>query len=389
MSATASKTVDTSSSGVGVAARLLARWNGIFDEPRSLRAIGLLRVLVGPIVLLHLVPFLQDMAAGHAYADGFYSPWFASFPEAPRSVYFALLVGAVPAALLLTLGLFTRFAKAYCWAFVTWNYFLCQTHFHNNRTFLVVVLSVLLLLPCGNVLSLDAWRARRRGAPLPTEAPLWAMYLLRFEALSVYLGSGGSKLFEPDWRAGIVTWDRVLRYRHLLEASIAPEWLVELLSGLAFHAVFAKVAIATEIFVAVGLVFRRTRYAAAFVAFWFHAVIGVALKVEVFSYLAVAVLLVWSTPKVRDRRLEIDEGDPRGRALARRVRRLDWLARFEIVGGDGPPRLVERDGSEHVGGAAVARAYLRMPLLFPFVAPLALPGVRRWVVARLDRRRNA
>jgi hypothetical protein len=363
-----------------------ARLDAIFDEPRSLRAMGLLRILVGPIVLLHLVPFLREMAEGRYYADGFYSPWFAFFPEAPKSVYFALLAGTVPAALLMTLGLFTGAAKAYCWGFVTWNYFLCQTHFHNNRTFLVVVLWALLLVPCGNVLSVDAWRARRRGAPLPAEAPLWAMILLRFEALSVYLGSGGSKLFEPDWRAGIVTWDRVLRYRHLLEESIAPEWFVELLSGLAFHAVFAKVAIATEIFIAVCLVFRRTRYAAAFVAFWFHAVIGVALKVEVFSYLAVAALLIWSTPKVRDRKLALDERDARARRLAGRVRRLDWLARFEVVPGEGPPRLTEPDAREHMGGAAVARVYLRMPLLFPFVAPLALPGLRRWVVARLDRR---
>ena len=365
---------------------LRARLDAIFDEPRGLRALGLLRIFVGPIVLLHLVPFLEDMAAGHYYADGFYSPWFAWFPEVPKNVYFALLVATIPAALLLTAGLFTRFAKAYCWGFVTWNYFLCQTHFHNNRTYLLVVLTALLLTPCGNVLSLDAWRARRRGAPLPENAPLWAMYLLRFEALAVYLGSGGSKLFEPDWRAGIVTWDRVLRYRHLLEESIAPTWFVELLSEQSFHAAFAKVAIATEIFIALGLVFRRTRYAGAFVAFWFHVVIGVALAVQVFSYLAVAALLIWATPTVRDRTLAIDESTTQGKRLARRIRRLDWLARFRLVAGEGPPRLVERDGSEHVGGAAVARAYLRLPLLFPFVAPFALPGLRRWVVARLDAR---
>jgi len=243
-----------------------------------------------------------------------------------------------------------------------------------------------LLTPCGNVLSLDARRARRRGAPLPEVAPLWAMYLLRFEALAVYLGSGGSKLFEPDWRAGIVTWDRVLRYRHLLEESIAPTWFVELLSEQSFHASFAKIAIATEIFIALGLVFRRTRYAAAFVAFWFHVVIGVALAVQVFSYLAVAALLIWATPTVRDRTLAIDERTPEGKRLARRIRRLDWLARFSLVPGEGPPRLTEREGTEHVGGAAVARAYLRMPLLFPFVAPFALPGLRRIAIARLDRR---
>lgn len=366
--------------------RLRERIDGLFDEPRSLQAVALLRILVGPIVILHLIPFLEEMRADHYHADGFYSPWFSWFPEAPKHVYFVLLAAAVPAAFLLTAGLFTRFAKVYCWGFVTWNYFLCQTHFHNNRTYLVVVLSALLLTPCGNLLSLDSWRARRRGTPLPTEAPLWAMYLLRFEALAVYLGSGGSKLFEPDWRAGIVTWDRVLRFRHMLEASIAPEWFIELLSGLSFHAVFAKVAIATEIFIAIGLAFRRTRYTAAFVAFWFHAVIGVALKVEVFSYLAVAALLIWATPTVRDRTLAIDESTPRGRRLARRVRLLDWLGRFRIVPGEGLPRLTERDGSEHVGGAAIARAHLRLPLLFPFVAPFALPGLRGLVIARLDAR---
>ena len=64
-------------------------WLGRVDEllgrPVSMRAMALLRVLVGPIVLLHLRPLLEDAWHGDTYRDVFHEPYASWYPELPRS----------------------------------------------------------------------------------------------------------------------------------------------------------------------------------------------------------------------------------------------------------------------------------------------------------------
>src|SRR5262245_43037357 len=96
----------------------------IFDEPGSVRAVCLLRILLGPIVIAHLWPFFVDMRAGRWYGDAFYVPWFSWYPEAPRELYFALLWAAAIAAVFMTVGLVTRIATAATFLLCAYNFFL-------------------------------------------------------------------------------------------------------------------------------------------------------------------------------------------------------------------------------------------------------------------------
>ena len=80
------------------------------------------------------------------------------------------------AAVAMSLGLFPRVATATTFAVVAYNLFLSTTHFHNNRAYLVIVLGVLAVAPCGRELSLDAWIRRRRGRPPRSlSAPAWPL----------------------------------------------------------------------------------------------------------------------------------------------------------------------------------------------------------------------
>ena len=107
----------------------------------------------------------------------------------------------------------TRLSTAIVLGVVAYNVFLSTTHLHNNRAYLLIVLAALAVTPCGRELSLDAWWRRRRGLPpLPTTSPAWPLWLLRFEAATVYGASGLSKLVDPDWFGGEVTWHRVERH---------------------------------------------------------------------------------------------------------------------------------------------------------------------------------
>jgi hypothetical protein len=360
---------------------LIARFDDLLGRAVSMRALALLRVLVGPVVLLHLRPFLSDSLDGRIYQDGFYEPYLAWYPELPEAVYVGLLWLAAVTAVAMSLGVLTRLATAATFVFVAYNLFLSTTHFHNNRAYLVIVLGLLAVAPCGRELSLEAWVRRRRGGTKPKPpAPAWPLWLLRFECAAVYGASGLSKLVDPDWFGGTVTWQRVVRARDQLDAWPLPDWTVSLLTDRSFHTGAAKFVVLTELFIAVGLWWRGSRYAAVWVAVAFHVSIQLSASVQVFSFLAIAVLVVWAVPSTRDRVLRIDPTAGRHRRLGTLVHGLDWLARFRIEAAPSGSRLevVDRDGTTICGAPAVALVLSRLPLTAWFALPTALlPGVRR------------
>jgi hypothetical protein len=239
----------------------------------SLRALQLLRVLVGPIVVVHLWPFIDDARHGHIYRDTFYEPYASWYPELPRSLYVALLLAGLVTAGAMTVGYRSRTATIATAVIVGYNLFLSTTHVHNNRAVLFIVLALLAL------------------APATEEGPAWPLWLLRIELAGVYFGSGMSKLLDHDWWSGRVTWLRVLRVEDHL-----PGWLVGTLTDRSFHTGAAKVIILTELFIAGGLWFRRTRVAAALVALCFHVAIQVTADVQTFSVLMISALVIWFEP---------------------------------------------------------------------------------------------
>jgi uncharacterized membrane protein YphA (DoxX/SURF4 family) len=360
---------------------LVARFDDLLGRAVSMRALALLRVLAGPVVLLHLRPFLSDSLDGRTYQDAFYEPYASWYPELPGDVYIGLLWLAAAAAFAMALGFLTRLATATTFVILTYNVFLSTTHFHNNRAYLVIVLGLLAVAPCGRELSVDAWLRRRRGRPASDlSAPGWPLWLLRFECAAVYGASGLSKLVDPDWFGGTVTWQRVGRARDQLEAWPLPDWAVSILTDRSFHVGAAKLVVLTELFIAVGLWWRGTRYAAVWVAVAFHLGIQGSASVQVFSFLGIAVLVIWAVPSTRDRVLRIDPTAGRHRRLRTLVRALDWLARFRVE--PAPPgsglEVVDRDGTTIGGAPAVAFTLSRLPLTAWFTLPaLLLPAVRR------------
>jgi hypothetical protein len=378
---TAAAGARTVAGAVGRNGRPLDRVDELLGRRVDLRALALLRVLVGPIAFVHLWPFLSDALAGHIYRDTFTEPYASWYPDLPRGAYTAVLAVGVVAAAAMTVGLLTRLATAATFGVVAYNLFLSTTHVHNNRAYLTIVLAGLAVVPCGRELSVDAWwRARRGLAPLAARGPGWPLWLLRFEASVVYGASGLSKLLDHDWFGGTVTWHRIVQVHDQVVASPLPGWAVSLLEDRSFHTVAAKIIVLTELFIALGLWSRATRYAAVWVAVCFHVAIQLTASVEVFSYLAIAALVIWAVPSTRDRVLAVDRSSPWQRRLGDAVGGLDWLARFRLV--EGPPgspvTLTDRDGRVLRGRPALAVVLSRLPLTAWFALPcLLLPGVRR------------
>ena len=334
------------------------RWlNEVFDQPASVRAVAIVRIVLGPSVIWHLRPFLADALDGTTYLDVFQQKWWPWVPNAPAGLYVALLWVGVAAAVLMTVGLWSRTATWVTLAVVAYNFFLSETHFRHNRAFLIILLAGVALCDNGRVLSLDA---RRRPAP-DDRGLLWPVWLLRFEAAAIYFASGFSKLIDPDWVGGRVMHDRTLRYqddaRDVLGDTLGDP-ILEVLTAQAFQWVLSPVAVVTELFIAFGIWFRRTRLAAVWVAVAFHIGIEVSAQVEVFSVIAIGALAIWAVPSTRDRTLVTP---------SRWVKWFDWMARFDITVDPGASwRMVDRDGTVLEGGEARQFVRTRLPVTFLF-----------------------
>ena len=349
------------------------RVDDIFDRAGDVWPVGVARVLLGPVAVVHLWDVVAEALHGRTYQDRFHVPFFAWLPHPPEPLYAAMLLAGVAAGILMTVGRRSRTATGVAAAVVTYNLLLDQTAFRHNRAFLAIVLGGLALVAATdhvNVATVLGWGRRR-----PQLATLWPLWLLRALVSSVYLASGTSKLLHDDWRAGTVLHDRVVRYRHHIDGLPFDGVLTDVLTSPGFHDWLAPVAIATELFIGLAL-WSRLRLAGVWVAVGFHVSIEVSASVQVFSVAAIAALAIWATPAIGSRVVEVH---PRS-TWRRVIRRLDWLARFTLV--DGPVlRLHGVDGSVWTGRAAAVRVLSRLPATFVVAAPLLLVWRRQRTAA--------
>lgn len=203
-------------------------------------------------------------------------------------------------------------------------------------------------------------------------APLWPLWLMRFEVAVVYTASGFSKLIDGDWFGGIVLRLRIEQWRDVAFDRGTPEWLLDVLSDPGFMAVFSKVVVLTELGIGLGLLWSRTRLGAIWLAIPFHLMIELTSSVQVFSWAALAALVIWVTPRDHDRVVTA----PSEHWLHTAVRWLDWTGRFRVE--EGPLHLVDRDGSVLEDHDAIWATLTRLPLTFWFSAPWYLASsVRR------------
>lgn len=277
------------------------RFDELLARPVGTRSIGVVRLLVGLVAFVHLRPIASAGLRGDTFHDRFHEPFldplFDLVPMLGPSGFTVVMVLGTVAALAMSAGAATKTATIVTTSAVGYHLLVSTTHLHNNRAYLFAVLVGLSLAPSGRSFSVDRWwRARRGHDPLPEVMPAWPLWLLRFECSLVYAASGFSKLIDPDWFGGTVTWGRVATQEALLRASILPEFVQELLLDRSFHTVAAKAVVLTELFIAIGFWWRRTRPWAVATAVVFHIAIELSASVQTFSYLAIAVLVVWADP---------------------------------------------------------------------------------------------
>ena len=346
----------------------IRRWR---DETGETHALGVARVVLGLLLLENALRAGDALRRGY-FGDVFHWPIVPEALVPSRAAYAALLVAQGVLAGLVVVGLRARpalFASAALGAYLL----LCdRLQFHHNRWAMDCYAVLLSLSPCDRRYALGS-RARDEARV----GPLWAARLAQVQVSIIYLASGGSKFFDPDWRDGRVLATRMALYGGNAIAAGVPRGIVAWLGDPGVASGLSKLAIATELFLAVGLWIRRTRPFALWWGVWFHLTIEATSRVEGFTWLTLAMYGLFATPDAHARRLTYDPASPFQRGVARAVAGLDWLARFRIepaltagVAGGGIV-VFDRDGQPRTGLRALVGIVRATPLLFPAWWPLS------------------
>ncbi len=342
-----------------------------FREEREVHLLGLLRLAFGVLMLAYTLRRAQELSSVGYFGDVFHLPLLPESLVPSRRAFSALLCFQAVCSALAIVGVLARGALLAAALSGLYAILCDRLQYHNNRYELLLVALLVALTPCDRSFRLFF-------APRPGTGPRWAVRMVGAQLSIVYLASSLGKLFDPDWRGGAVLHLRFSQGRHITE-HLLPEPLVALVSRPWFAEVASLLAIGSELFLALGLWFPRTRALALWLGVMFHVGIELSAHVELFSYTMLFGYLAFVTPELRERTLSWSSVAPRGPALRALFRRLDLLARFRHESHTGPALLqvTDRGGSVHLGLGALRELCRATPLLFPLWAPLALFTYRR------------
>jgi len=169
---------------------------------------------------------------------------------------------------------------------------LCDRMRYHHHIYTLYLMALLVaFMPCDR-----SWARGRRFAPDEERiGPLWAMRLLQLQLTLIYVASGGSKLFDAEWRSGAVLADRLVRYGSSAIARGVPHAIVDFLRSPLGGSLMAKGAICTELGLAVALWHPRTRRLAAWAGILFHVTIDLTTGVDIFSWLSILILYLFAS----------------------------------------------------------------------------------------------
>lgn len=277
-------------------------WDRIFFEPQSTSPMALVRIAWGAVsavwalsLLPDIDPFLTDGALRYErrLPPGSWSPldWVA-WDSAALAVCLVLLV----TSLTTMVGYRTRLSAVVAALCMITLQRGNSTIFNSGDLVLRQIGIVVALAPCGLLLSVDAYRARRRGeGPAPWRAP-WALRLLQLELAIGYALSAWAKARGSTWHDGTAL-GLAMRIEDL-QRFVPPEWFfeqAELLNALTWFTLLFEGGFLLAVWN------RRLRPWVLGIGVAFHLGIDVFLDIGFFSIAIWVAYLAFIPPEVADR----------------------------------------------------------------------------------------
>ena len=257
-------------------------------EPRDAASLVFFRVTFGLILLWEATRFFVNGLIDSVYLEprfhftylGF--GWVRPLPEEWLTLHFVLLGVA---ALLLTLGMLTRFAAA--WLCIGWTYvLLLEKAAYLNHLYLVCLLAGLLIfVPTHRTFSLDA---RHRPLWRSNSVPAIALWVLRTQIAIPYIFGAIAKL-NGDWLHGLPLRMWMPRMTHVREflPFFGEPWLAMLFSYSGFLLDLLAVPL---------LLWRRTRPWAFGAIVLFHLCNALLFRIGIFPWFMICATTLFFDP---------------------------------------------------------------------------------------------
>lgn len=284
---------------------LLEAWRRFFFEPQLVLPLALYRIVFGLLVLQSLlihvgVEFLTWYGPNaiiplEAVKEHFWhnSPRFDVMLLLPREdgwfiAYFASLVIA---AVLLVLGLCTRYSAAYvCLGLISLHHH-DPFNINGGDTFLRLTSMFLAVSPCGEAWSVDNWIKRKRGIEIEREHSPWALRMIQIQLCIAYCDTFFCKIVGTQWLEGIAVYYAVrlddMQKFNLPFGLYDQLWFCKFLT---WYTLVIEFAMWTFVW------FREARYYCLAGALLLHLGIDMTINLPVFEWAFIACLATFIYP---------------------------------------------------------------------------------------------
>ena len=265
--------------------KLLDALRRLRDDEGDPSTFALVRVGFG-LLLLNEARLATDALHSGFFGAYFHQPYLPEGLVPSEGFYDLVLAAQWIAGGLVVIGRFARPALLVAASLLVYGMLCNRLEFHHYRHTMAAFSTLLAFSPCNRLLVLG--RAAIKGP-----APLWAQHAIKAQVSFMYLASGGSKLFDPDWRGGLMMRGMVQSFARLVRDRGAPQSLLDAMQTPLGASLLAKGAIGTELALAVLLWWPRAFWLTVFVGVGFHVVISLMTPVQLFTFEMLFVYLLF------------------------------------------------------------------------------------------------
>lgn len=254
------------------------------DDEGDPSTLAMVRVGFG-LLLLNEARLGTDALHSGFFGTYFHQPYLPESLVPSEGVYDLVLAAQWIAGGLVVIGRFARPALLVAASLLVYGMLCNRLEFHHYRHTMAAFSTLLAFSPCDRHLVVGR-------AAVPGPAPLWAQHAIKAQVSFMYLASGGSKLFDPDWRGGLMMRGMVQSFARLVHDRGVPQSLLDAMQTPLGASLLAKGAIGTELALAVLLWWPRALWVAVFVGIGFHVVISLMTPVQLFTFEMLLVYLL-------------------------------------------------------------------------------------------------
>lgn len=248
------------------------------------------RILLGLLIVAEsfgaiLLGWVEAVFIQSKFTFNFIGFDFLQFLHGEKMYAYFFVMGIF--GLLITFGLFYRFAMASFTIMWTTVYLIQKESYNNHYYFLILICVIMIFLPANGKLSVDA---KLFPKIKQTKIPRWMPYLLLFQLAILYFYAAIAKLY-PDWLDG--TFSKIL-----LNGITQRQFFLDIFNQKWFLLFYAYAGILFDMLVMPALLWKKTRKLAILASFGFHLFNAYSLKIGIFPFLALSfiVLLYDSIP---------------------------------------------------------------------------------------------